>query len=498
MQINVAETRIFINNNHRMQTPGFQIPKWIFTVAMIIAVPWILWRQWQLLSLGVQYDEAYTALNYAWSGVGTALTTYDLPNNHVWNSVLLALLFKIFSPTIFNLHLISFGAFVLSLFTGFKILRNNPVAQWIWFLFFSTQGLFIHYGVEARGYGLNVLYVLLSLLALQKYRTSQNGKFYGRALRAAAFGLWAVPTYLYSGMIPFLVYGDWWKFSKKIFRTILMVALMWLPIFIYVKSFGVKLGGEHYDWTTFFKEWPGYLKHQAELLLAPSFWLIPVGLLALFIYGERLSKRKVGFLFLLPLLLMLLTKTLPPFERLWLPWLALASLWSALGASKIRNGFLQAGLVIITSVLSLSWYAPAYERVQMQFKSEGELKKIERYLSEHVRPGDFVAMPVAYKDQLRYLGLAEDNSMFRWKLFPIEEKWRLGIYLVYDSNTMLSKPGPQSVIWRLSDGEAPPELESVKFKAAAVNSTSTPVSGASVEDSSASTAKFRAGRFEVY
>lgn len=422
-----------------------------------------------MLSLGVHYDEAYTALNYALPGFGAAVSTYDLPNNHIFNSVLLSWLFEFLPATVRNLHLVSFVAFLLSFRIGFSILKRDINARWFWLFLFAAQLPLIHYAIEARGYMLNVLFALLTMSSMEKYRLNKRRRHFARALLWTVLGLWAQPSYLLLCLIPFLNGVVFWREKKMIFEAMLWTVVLFLPALIYVKLFGTKLAGEHLSYSEFFRLLPTYLLSQLKILMQPSSWIVAGGLFLLLVFGDRWSKIKLAALFFVPVMMITLAKVLPPYDRVWLAWLALATLWSAAGwGCLIRRSPVWVGSLVATviAIVAMKIHQDSARQVQQDFATQGALISIERELSQKIRPGDFVALPIAYKDQLRYLAQAQEHSFLHWRLFPVEEKWRLGVYLVYDDRTPLRKPSTDSVIWVLQDeaGEVVANIKSLDLK----------------------------------
>ena len=453
--------------------------KALFLLITVLSVSFFIFELWKLLDLGVHYDEAYTLLNYVLSGVSGAITTYDMPNNHILNSVLLALQFKILDFSILSLHLVSFLSFVISLLLGLKLVRSRS-GKIIWIFLFSVPSIFIHYSVEARGYGLQGLFMLLAIYALENYEYTQKNESLRRSIRWIVLAFWTVPTFLYMALMPVAPVLNWAKpkterwpvFKEELIagiKGVLWVVFLYVPILFYVAFYGVKMGGDTVGFKDLFIKLPSYFWNLLNSFFAESFWLVIVGFVG--VYFHLKLAKKVLWALAVAVLICILTKSLPPYDRLWLPFFVLLTLYSAEGwgilIKKAKPWLNPIFIVIPVICLSAYKYKTNYSAVKNSFQTEGELLSVYKKLSELIKPGDYLVAPVAYKDQMRAYHAIEGTGFLRWRLFNLEEHWRMALFLVYDDTTKIKFPieakGSGSKIYMIKDGSPnSPVVEAIK------------------------------------
>lgn len=157
------------------------------------------------LAIPVTNDEAFTYINYVHRGIAAAVTLYNEPNNHVFYSVLANIFnvipaldsgFKIRLPAIIG------GLFTLPAFYLLAEKLNNRKSAVFALILFSGFYLTAKYHFLARGYGLMMLFFILSLYAAHQLRkTPQNKSALLLFVLSAVFGFYTHPAFL----IPFAV-----------------------------------------------------------------------------------------------------------------------------------------------------------------------------------------------------------------------------------------------------------------------------------------------------
>ena len=111
------------------------------------------------------YDEAYTYLHYAknfsWKSFSYLIKPGALANNHFLNSLIIAILDRIFgcSYNEFIIRLPNILSYILYLFFGYKISKQYESKYLIMSLFLFNYGAHEFFGL-ARGYGMAAALVL--------------------------------------------------------------------------------------------------------------------------------------------------------------------------------------------------------------------------------------------------------------------------------------------------------------------------------------------------
>lgn len=154
-------------------------------------------------------DEAYTFLNFANKGI-VSLFDYPVPNNHVFNTLLIKLSTLIWgaSPATIRLSALIAGIAVIPL--AYQVSRSFNPRKNSGILAGLGSALFpylILYSTNARGYSLvTFLTLLMSLVALRYLASSSIRKIVVLSI-LAALGIWAVPSMIFavSGIFVWLI-----------------------------------------------------------------------------------------------------------------------------------------------------------------------------------------------------------------------------------------------------------------------------------------------------
>lgn len=145
----------------------------------------------------IRLDEATTYVWFAAKPLGGAISSYELPNNHLLNTVLVKLAAGVFGPEPWSLRL-------PNLFAGLGALALTAAVAGRWFgragavgalAFAAVSPTVVHYSVLARGYGLMIFLCLLALWAIERRHAARGGAGWtAAAALSSALALYAVPT----------------------------------------------------------------------------------------------------------------------------------------------------------------------------------------------------------------------------------------------------------------------------------------------------------------
>lgn len=152
------------------------------------------------LHVPMRYDEAYTFLLYASEPWFVTITRYDAPNNHVFHSVCVSIATWLFGDDPWTIRTPAFLAGVLlapiSSFLG--RCWQDRAAGWISGLAVAGASQLIEYSVNARGYTILAVLVVVSVLLTELIVRRANLFASVLFVVAMALGFWTVPTMLYA------------------------------------------------------------------------------------------------------------------------------------------------------------------------------------------------------------------------------------------------------------------------------------------------------------
>ncbi len=171
-----------------------------------------------LLNLPIEYDEAYTFIAFARRSFRAVLTNYDVPNNHVFHTLLVRLSYLIFGDQAWQVRLPVFIAGILlipCIWLLGRMLHNKQVglvaAGVVAFI-----PVLISRSVSARGYPLITLLTVLAFLAAGYCVRRKNLVGWSLFVIFCALGFYTVPVMLYP--VGFLF--TWMLFSIKDARAL--------------------------------------------------------------------------------------------------------------------------------------------------------------------------------------------------------------------------------------------------------------------------------------
>ena len=145
----------------------------------------------------IRLDEATTYVLFVTKPFNEAVSAYELPNNHVLNTILAKLAVSAFGPEPWSLRL-------PNLLAGIGVMALTAIISGRWFgraaavaalAVVAVSPPVIHYSVQARGYGLMLFFGLLTLLSIERRLVGGAGKAWPVATAvSASLAFYAVPT----------------------------------------------------------------------------------------------------------------------------------------------------------------------------------------------------------------------------------------------------------------------------------------------------------------
>lgn len=195
----------------------------------------------------VSYDEAWTYLNFTKNGFLISLTHYPAPNNHVFHSLI---------TNFFNIFLSSFSklvlrlpvviTYIIALYVSFYSIKkhyNYILALFVTALF-SMLSMSIYYGYSSRGYGLVVLFFIISFHLVNNIHLNNQKRDWVWFSFFSILGFFTMPSYLYVfvilNIIILLQFSKEKLYNQILFgiATVVFTLLLYLPIIV-INGFSV-------------------------------------------------------------------------------------------------------------------------------------------------------------------------------------------------------------------------------------------------------------------
>ncbi|NIT36455.1 MAG: hypothetical protein GTN49_08130 [candidate division Zixibacteria bacterium] len=145
----------------------------------------------------IRLDEATTYVLFVTKPFSEAISAYELPNNHILNTILAKLAVSAFGPEPWSLRLpnLQAGIGVMALTAIISVRWFGRAAAVAALAVVAVSPSVIHYSVLARGYGLMLFFGLLTLLSIERRHAGGARRAWPVATAvSAALAFYAVPT----------------------------------------------------------------------------------------------------------------------------------------------------------------------------------------------------------------------------------------------------------------------------------------------------------------
>lgn len=377
------------------------------------------------LSLPVFTDEAQTFVNYASRPLYAALSFYARPNNHLFHTLLVHLIYGFFGSDVWLLRLPALLAGILLVPASYAVARSffGRDAALLSTAFVAGSYPLVAYSSQARGYTLICLFFLCALLVGNHLLKSDDRLGWLMLAATMTLGLWTMPTMVYAvvALSAWLLLAGrannqisidsrWLRgFLLALLLTVVGTFLAYLPA-LAVSGAGAVI---HEDYLVppsaeFFRGLPGYLlalwrywTRDIPILLSVT---LGAGLAVAVLFGR--GRRTDGFVLCsavgLSIPATLLVQGIMPSPRVWL---FLFPLGFAVASAGVVAVVQRAGLGIPNRIffplLALATTAAltfqAIQRDPMRDLLHAGMTRPEpllTWLKDEVRPGDSV---VAYE-----------------------------------------------------------------------------------------------------
>ena len=377
----------------------------ILTLAAAIA------RLPMLIARPMGTDESASFIYYAAQPWWVPVTIYGSPNNHVLHSVLMHIAWTLFGSAEWALRLPAFiaGLAIIPL-TFFASRALGDRGALLAASLAASAPVLADYSTNARGYTLLCCFVLLCTIAMAR----KNEILF---VVAAALGFLTVPVMLY----PFAMLVVWGR-RKAIRPALLAIALtllLYAPILVVsgVASLTANPYVHPLPLPVFFSSLPAYAVAVWSSWFVDVSWIVQILMAAGFIIAVRRQPVWIGFA---AVIVIVALQRVLPFPRIWLPFLLLIFITSAMSWPWGRSEPAVAAAIFIALTIG--------GMNSFRVRETGELRavrEIARELNRRANPGDPVLalppsdIPIAFYSR-RVEVLHPD--MNRPRLFAIENR----------------------------------------------------------------------------
>lgn len=199
-------------------------------LACLASMPFLFWIISKHIGLDLWYDEVYTLKRFVFVPLRETVTTYNLPNNHVFANLANNIYLKFIglesfagladSPVVLRSFMLFFSLLTLFfVYTAARICCGREAAVLSAVLLGSTVP-FLNFAVQIRGYALSMTAVSLLVCLLW---LSEDELTWARGLGitlAGAIAVYAIPLNLYAlGSMGFFYFVKGaWKNIREVFR----------------------------------------------------------------------------------------------------------------------------------------------------------------------------------------------------------------------------------------------------------------------------------------
>ncbi len=403
------------------------------------------------------HDETYTFMAFASRGLRISITDYHLPNNHVFHTILVNLVYQMFgdSPAVIRFPAFLAGVMIIPATYSIGRLFYNSKIGLVGASIVASLSVLIDYSTTARGYTLITLFALLIIYLAVYVKDHRNMVAWGLLVIFSSLGLYINPTMIY----PIGMAYAWLLLSKLIhdasetygtryylyllissLAIIIITLILYLPIILNsgLQSLISNDVIEALSWSDFIQSIEPRIKNtwlEWNRALPPAISPIAIiGLIAsLFVpklpKGRRMPLIMAGIIWIGTALLV---QRVAPWPRIWLFLLPFFVIWISAGIIGLfdlvfrripRGDSLMVGLIgLLIAVPLISGLMRNYTQYDQKLHSQGEVELLADYLQDYLQPNDVVVVTspdtVVLKYYLRRNGLAKEfTELKKGKIF---------------------------------------------------------------------------------
>jgi len=429
-------------------------------LTLIIILSIGIYERLILLHRPILYDESYTFIQYVNSSFWSGVSRYNLPNNHIFHTLLCHISTNVFGNGTLSLRLpvFIFGVALIPLTFIFWKRMSNTSTGLIAAGLVATSYRLIHYSTDARGYIIQTFFFLVALWLATEVLKKNSRRYWILLSIVIAFAFYTLPTNLYAfGIIYFwLLTSALTKRNRAERNQILkgsflsmvvagiLTLLLYTPVIFHYGNLEVLISKTNpQPFSIVFGKLPNYIdsiitRWNAEL---PSYFIYFTGLGIILSSFRHLknSTYKIPLIaptIIWPLIAIILTRTLPPFSRIWIFLIP------------IYLGFISVGLFFIVELvpnkikikktisifiipLIITFWGSSYSYSVINkrlHRTTNNALLMSKALKSLLKPGDFLATNGNLMGRLRYYSsLAGKGDYAKLDYWRKTWKWDLKV-----------------------------------------------------------------------
>jgi uncharacterized membrane protein len=317
-------------------------PRYIYLFLGIITLIGLILRLF-VINNPIGYDEAYTFIHFASKSFKYILADYHAPNNHILNSILIGISYRILGNHVWIVRLPALVAGVLGIpaayFTARRFFTREQALAASAILAVSSS--LIHDAANGRGYTLVVLFSLLLANFAGILVTHQSRPALIAYAITGAFGFYTIPIFLYpmAGIslwvaITYLTESDTWRnrfiklgiFLGTCIASGVLTLILYSPVIIFGTGFQSIVSNDIVKPLTWFKFTENF---NHRILQTWNAWMLPLNpaarylldagfLISTFLYRKVSNQRiPMQFTLLLAVFVLVVLQKLTPLPRIW-------------------------------------------------------------------------------------------------------------------------------------------------------------------------------------
>jgi hypothetical protein len=326
----------------------------------------------------VGYDEAYTFIHFSSRSLQVILTDYSAPNNHIFHSLLVYVVYHIFGNHVWALRFPALLAGVLTIpaiYMAGKVIYGKNAALMAAALVACTP-ILVDFSVNARGYTLMCLFscLILWIAGIQRKQSSFTGWLLLSLF--SILGFYTLPVMVYPVSAVYLWLLVSWVVKdinsnsrgKFIFglivtsiSTILITFLLYSPILIFGSGFSSITSNEFVK----SQSWLDFLQSVQSRIprvwgdwnyLVPSWvaYITILGFILLIVFEWRRFSHKIPIWIptVVSISILIILQRVTPWPRVWLFLLVFYLLWVAAGWTALIH--------LLPVKIALKWVPPVF------------------------------------------------------------------------------------------------------------------------------------------
>jgi uncharacterized membrane protein len=405
-----------------------QDPKYVYVFLGIITLVALTLRLY-IINNPIGYDEAYTFINFSSKPFKFILADYHAPNNHILNSLLIGIVYRLLGNHTWIVRVPAFFASLLSVPVAYVAARRffSPSLALTASAVLAITSDMVNEAANGRGYPTIILFsLLLANFAGMLVKEQRRSTLIAYAI-TGALGFYTIPIFLYpmAGIslwvaATYLVADEPWKdrwhklwvFLATCAASGILTFVLYSPVIFFGTGFKSLVANnivKTQTWNEFADNfitrskltWNSWLTYSAAILKQT----LITGFLLSVVFYRKISNQKLPMQISLILGagIMLVLQRVAPLERIWsylemfyLVFSAIALAWLIYILAKTLTNEQTAGKVVSSLVLLIVLAAFTHTTVTTQNRQARLDRTVApeqfaaEYIAQHITPNDTV------------------------------------------------------------------------------------------------------------